>query len=334
VEARASERIVTMSSRRLPRRSGSFAIIILALIPPATLGAQSLPVGDGHVTDRPEVGNVYACRAVFRGGGARHDGLWFHGDTWNPTEKPHVAGAVLWPEAALDLSRNGELLEVETNGLPLDEPTGVFPITASDSVYRYDTNPNPIGPQDLDFEIPLQPQDADRPSCLPMGMIGFTVTGVAFYSALDDAGRDAAAHEIQDDCDGHPQANAQYHYHNASPCIPGADTDQVVGWALDGFPILGMRGSDGTELSNQDLDACHGREEDVAVDGRTYDYAYHLTREYPYTLGCFSGKLLPSTLSSIRAGLQPARRRGRGRRWGRAGTEAPELGDPDPSSGQ
>ena len=146
-----------------------------------------------------------------------------------------------------------------------------------------------------------------------MGMIGFTVTGVALYSALDDAGRDAAAHEIQDVCDGHPQANAQYHYHNASPCIPGSRSDTLVGWALDGFPILGMRDAKGALLTDADLDACHGRREPVRIGGRTYSYAYHLTREYPYSLGCFAGPVLEGTLGDVHAGFAPSRRGRSGR---------------------
>jgi hypothetical protein len=228
---------------------------------------------------------------------------------------------MLWPDAAFTLAPSDGELQFEGNGLPVREPTGIFPISPSDSVYRYDTNPNHVGAQHLDFEIPLHPVVAAEASCLPMGMIGFTLTGVAFYSALDDAGRDAAAHEIQDDCDGHPQVNAQYHYHNASPCLPGVDTDEVVGWALDGFPILGLKDANGAWVTDADLDACHGRHGQVVADGRTYEYAYHLTREYPYTLGCFSGQLLPSTLQDAHDGLEPSRRggpgRGRGpaRRW-------------------
>ena len=144
-----------------------------------------------------------------------------------------------------------------------------------------------------------------------MGMIGFTVTGVAIYNALDDAGRDAAAHEIQDLCDGHPQHAGQYHYHSSSPCLPGAESDTVVGWALDGYPILGMRDAGGKLLTNGDLDACHGRAETVTVSGRTYNYAYRLTREYPYTLGCFTG--------ALRAGTRRATRHRRGPPPGRRG---------------
>jgi len=60
-----------------------------------TIGAPdptALPIGDGKVTDYPEAGNVFSCRQNFRPGGADHSGPWFHGDTWNPLEKPHVVG--------------------------------------------------------------------------------------------------------------------------------------------------------------------------------------------------------------------------------------------------
>lgn len=284
------------------------AVLCAAVIPGQGF-AHELPVGDGRITDHPVVGNVYACRTVFRQHAARHDGPWFHGDTWDPSEKPHVAGHVLWPAAAYTLTPYADYLRFQGNGLPIQQPTGIFPISPTDAVYQYDTNPNRIEAQQLDFTIPATPQFAGQPHCLPMGMIGFTLTGVALYNALDDAGRDAAAHEIQDPCDGHPQANSQYHYHSGSPCIPGIDSNKLVGWALDGFPILGMQDADGEWITNADLDACHGRAEEVTVAGRTYLYAYHLTREYPYTLGCFTGQLVEGVLQDVRDGLLLGRRK-------------------------
>ncbi|MDP2529800.1 MAG: YHYH protein [Candidatus Palauibacterales bacterium] len=287
----------------------SLALACLCAAAPGGMLAQSLPLGDGHVSDHPSRGDVYACRATFRGGGARHAGPWFHGDLWDPGEKPHVSGHVSWPDAFLSITPDGDELEIRGNGLPIRELTGAFPISPTDSVYRYDTNPNHVGAQRLDFPIPAAPAIAGRPGCLPMGMVGFTTTGVALYNALDDAGRDAAAHEIQDDCDGHPQANAQYHYHSASPCLPGVEGDSLVGWALDGFPILGLKDASGAYMTDADLDACHGRKEEVRVGGRAYGYAYHMTREYPYILGCFTGRVPGSTRDDIRRGLQTSRRR-------------------------
>ena len=44
-----------------------------------------------------------------------------------------------------------------------------------------------------------------------MGMVGIALNGVVVYNALDDAGRDAAAYEVQDQCGGHPQGSGEYH---------------------------------------------------------------------------------------------------------------------------
>lgn len=298
------------------RQAWIIAIAVLAALAvrPALAHEASveLPVGDGHVTDHPQAGNVYACRMNFRGGGARHTGDWFHGDTWNPAEKPHVKGEVYWPQASISMKASGDDMEVQSNGLPVKEPTGKFPISPSDPAYQYDTNPNAVKEQSLSFSIPLYPVEASEPSCLGMGMIGFTVTGVALYNALDDAGRDAAAHEVQDICDGHPQGRGQYHYHSSSPCLPGATENKLVGWALDGYPIFGMKDASGKLITNADLDACHGRAEKITIDGRAYDYAYRLTREYPYTLGCYHGQLRRETLRAIHQGMGPPRDRGMG----------------------
>lgn len=293
---------------RLAKRGAGLAAMVLA----APVGAHALPVGDGHVSDHPVAGDVFACQTQFRGGGARHTGDWFHGDTWESDAKPHVAGRVMWPQATFSLSAavgGADALFIESNGLPVGEPTGIFPISPSDPAYQYDTNPNAIATQTLSFAIPAHPARATQAACLPMGTIGVTTTGVAIYSALDDAGRDAAAHEVQDLCDGHPQGKGQYHYHSASPCLPGAEDDKLVGWALDGYPILGMRDANGMLLTDASLDACHGRAETVAVDGRHYDYAYRLTREYPYTLGCFSGVVQPATRQAIRRAMGPPMQR-------------------------
>jgi YHYH protein len=298
-------------------RKWTFNVVILVVALAIALGPQvkarnlapkELPVGDGKVSDQPKAGYVFACNSSFRTSGARHTGSWFHGDTWNPLDKPHVQGQVQWPNASFGTSAQGNTLSVKSNGLPVGTPTGTFPIARNDPAYAYDTNPNPSSAQQLVFNIPLKPVKAEEPSCLSMSMIGFTVNGVAFYNALDDAGHDAAAHEAQDLCDGHPQGKGQYHYHSGSSCLPKGN-NAIVGWALDGYPILSMNDAAGKLLTNADLDVCHGRAEQAIVDGRTYNYAYRLTREYPYTLSCFAGQILPETRQSIRQSMGPPRPR-------------------------
>src|SRR5581483_7753744 len=104
-------------------------------------------------------------------------------------------------------------------------------------------------------------------------------------------GHDAPAHEVQDGCAGHPNPGGTYHYHSISPCIPHInDRNALVGYALDGFGIFGPYAEDGNEFTSADLDECHGITSLIPWNGKTVMmYHYVLTRDYPYTIGCFRG---------------------------------------------
>jgi len=193
------------------------------------------------------------------------------------------------------VATQGATRRLSGKSLP-DHGTGAFPIERSDPLYQYDRNPNGISARSISFDLPTNPAVAASPSCLPMGPIGVALTGTLIYNALDAIGLDAAAHEIQDKCNGHPQGRGQYHYHSASDCMEelgkGSDGHSgPVGYALDGFGIYGTLGANSTHLSNANLDVCHGHVETVMWDGKSVQmYHYHLTDEYPCTLGCFAGK--------------------------------------------
>ncbi|EDP64653.1 hypothetical protein BAL199_04314 [alpha proteobacterium BAL199] len=253
----------------------------------AQSGDAWLPLGDGRISTSPQRGNVFVCQTRFEGGGAHREGTWIRGDRWNPDLKPTVDGRVTWPNARLAITVEGSERVVRANNLP-SHPTGRYPVSSSDDAYQYDRNPNRIRERDVLLRLPADPAPARTASCVPMSMIGFALTGAAIFNALDGLGRDAAAHEILDGCAGHPERQGRYHYHGPSPCT--ADDDEPVGYALDGFGIFGVHGEDGRELSNADLDACHGHVGVVRWNGdRRAIYHYHLTREYPYSLGCFTG---------------------------------------------
>lgn len=283
----------------------------------AVLDIHRLPLGDGHISATPKRGYVMACRSgPGRRGGARHSGPWIHGDTWSLVEKPHVRGRVMWSQATFsirDVGTGATMTRlVQGNGLPVATPTGRFPISPMDPAYQFDTNPNHISAYHLALSLPLNPQIAAKPSCVPMGIVGVALNGVAIFNALDDGGRDAVAHEVQDLCGGHPQSAGIYHYHGPSPCLPSETEDnQLVGYAIDGFGIYSMYDSAGKEVTNADLDACHGRVSSVEWNGRRVDmYHYVLTREYPYTIGCFRGKPVaaPRIGNRRRPGLPRGRR--------------------------
>lgn len=258
------------------------------------LDPKHLPIGDGKTTETPTKGFLFPCQTSFRGGaGAFRDGSWIHTDgTWDQTSKPIVSGDVAWDHYRYEIRVEGDKRKLVGNGLP-DHHTGTFPIPRDDDAFNYDRNPNSIRETTIEFSLPLVPALAKTPSCVPMGTIGVMSSGVALFNAVDEQGRDAVAHEIQDKCDGHPQREGQYHYHSLSRCLEkgnGNGHSQLFGYALDGFGIYGRFGEDGKELTDADLDECHGHTHEIIWDGKpVVMYHYHATREFPYTVGCYRG---------------------------------------------
>ena len=261
----------------------------------------AIPLGDGKVGASPKAGYVDSCTASFRSGRAQHTGPWIDtaAGTWNAATKVSVQGSVTWPQATHAFTLQGNTRVVTTNDLPVGLPTGTFPIAATDPAFQYDRNPNHIVAQSLHYTLPADPVAAATPSCLGLGPIGVMIDGVALFDALDAAGRDAGAHEIQDTCGGHPQSRGIYHYHDVSSCLldeaPGTST--LVGYALDGYGIYVERNAQGNLPTDADLGVCHGRTSPVMWNGKLTDiYHYDVTLEYPYTLGCYHGTPVPSHL--------------------------------------
>lgn len=252
-----------------------------------------LPLGDGKVSTTPQVGYIYLCNTQPTGqGGAGTDGPWIHSDgTFDLTAKAVVDGNVQWAEHAFKITLDGSVRHITTNDLP-NHGTGVYPIASTDDAYQYDRNPNSIKKQDYLADLPTMPTVADKPTCLTGGAIGITLSGTVIFNGLDAGNRDAVAHETQDSCQGHPQQDGAYHYHNLSSCLPDTESGQsaLMGYALDGFGIYGPRDANGNILTNADLDECHGTTSEVDWDGqRVTMYHYVATYEYPYTLGCYRG---------------------------------------------
>lgn len=260
----------------------------------ATIDPTALPIGDGKTSmTTPAVGWVLTCMPPnAQIGGAFKDGPWIHGTTWDSTSKTKVQGAVSWPSAAYRTSVDGGTRSITTNDLPDHDDTGVFPIAASDPAYAYDRNPNSIQAQSTTVSLPVDPVAAPKPTCVGGGAVGILANGVYLFDALDGPGRDAVAHETQDDCDGHPGPDEAYHYHDIPTCLRSVATGPStrVGWAYDGFPIYVERDGAGNLPTDADLDVCHGRTSAVLLDGKVVTtYHYDATLEYPYTLGCYHG---------------------------------------------
>jgi hypothetical protein len=250
----------------------------------------ALPLGSP--APKPLRGGLFACPTGPPRGVPFPPGPWIDqaGGTWDASEKVAVRGELRWSRATYIEEVVDEVRRIRSNGLPVDTITGDFPIDRSDPAATHDRNPNQIAQYELSIELPLAPELADEPACLPRGPIGIMGNGVALYSALDDQRRDAVAHETQDACDGHPDQRSRYHYHAVPSCMLAAATgpSTVVGWAFDGHPIVVERDRDGRLPTNADLDECHGRTSPVVLDGELVTaYHYSVTREFPYVVGCF-----------------------------------------------
>lgn len=265
--------------------------------PPTTSSAidlTKLPLGDGKVsTTAAKIGYVFAC-TIPTSTNPPGKAPWINADgvSWNSTAKITVQGAVTWMSSFTTHLVNGRL-SITGNGLPAHS-TGTFPVRASDPAYSYDKNPNAIQAVSVAWGLPGNPAVAAKPTCTNLGSIGILLTGARLYNALDAAGRDAAAHEVQDACGGHPQRRGIYHYHDLSRCMTQVDTvgshSPLVGYIADGFGIYGNLGEQGKALTNADLDACHGHTHALTMNGATVtQYHYHTTKEYPYTIGCYAG---------------------------------------------
>lgn len=260
--------------------------------PPAD--TTKLPVGTSRVSlTGPSVGGLFACDAGNSRGGAQKAGPWIDeaAGTWDLTKKTSVQGEVSWPMAFYSETVTGETRNITSNGLPVGEITGTFPIASTDPAYAYDRNPNRIATSDVNISLPVSPTAAAAPNCLGKGQIGVLVNGVSLFAPLDEANRDAVAFETQDRCDGHPQQQSVYHYHEIPSCIRDAATgaSTVVGYAYDGYPIVVERDAEGNLPTNADLDQCHGRTSLITLDGKAVEsYHYSATYEFPYFIGCFT----------------------------------------------
>lgn len=250
-----------------------------------------LPLGDyKYTTTGPKKGSVYLCNVASGGQGAQGTPPWIGSSTWNSNEKIAVEGENSWPNASITITVVNGTRTIVTNDLPTVGTTGNFPIESTDPAYQYDSNPNSTEAQDFTFALPAAPTAATAPQCI-YGEVGVMTNGVLLLDGFDAEYRDAAAHELQDSCDGHPHEDGVYHYHSLSSCIPDATETNIIGWAFDGYPITGPEISADRYLTTADLDECHGITSPIMENGQMVNtYHYVMTQDFPYSVSCFHGK--------------------------------------------
>ncbi|WP_436792884.1 YHYH protein [Actinospongicola halichondriae] len=180
--------------------------------------------------------------------------------------------------------------------------------------YTYiETSPGSPAAGDYTFTIPATPTMADEVTDVPaLGTAAVALNGVPIYGPTEGTGGDVLSLVgALSECGSH-NGPTGFHIHqiltseNTDCLITPADAaaaPQLVGYALDGYPIYtGIdQYTSSWELTDEslfatdtwaahtyveglgDLDQCNGRTDD---DG---NYAYYTTATFPYVLGCYSG---------------------------------------------
>jgi len=191
---------------------------------------------------------------------------------------------------SVSLVLDGEYYMFTSNGVP-DHETGTFP---------GNSNPNQLQAQNHNFMIPANPQYADEVSCIPLGPIAFATNGIPLFNPFNANGENAVegeTAEVFDDCDGHPDQRGTYHYHQIPSCVPNSETNEIVGIALDGFPVYGPYDENMQPVLTEHLDECHGKE----VNGH---YRYHMSTDFPYIISCYKGVVSQDVQQRLDRGIQ------------------------------
>ena len=266
------------------------AVALLAMLAPATASAaktgQSFGLGDGLVsTAGPGVGRALGC-GPFVPGPAPGPLPWISGRAWTPSDRPVIAGALVWPTAVFALDPAGSKTAFAGNGLPVVTVTGSFPAADGPALAAHD----------IRGAFAEEPRVRSRPRCVdPSLPVAIAANGVPILPTFDAGGRDLFAREVTDRCGGRTDAAGLYRYRGASPCLgrraSGRAHSGLVGWARDGFPLYGPRGARGLPLRSHDIDDCHGHTHRLGSgEVKRSLYHYHATPDFPYAIGCFRGR--------------------------------------------
>lgn len=194
---------------------------------------------------------------------------------------------------ATSVAVDGDYIVIKSNGIP-DHKSPYFKGTTFESTMyeayngtnsKFAQNPSTIVSQTLTFKIPANPKEATTKSATPLGPIGVSLNGIAFFNQY--AGQGAPLKdEINsfDQYNGHPQMQGQYHYHVEPTYLTQLKgKDALLGFLLDGFPVYGPL-ENGKTLTDSDLDVYHGHT-GITTEYPNGIYHYHTTADAPYING-------------------------------------------------
>lgn len=195
---------------------------------------------------------------------------------------------------ASDIYISGDYVVIETPGTPDHKSPYYLDTQWENAQYeayngnnpQFHLNPNRISEFTMTYKIPLNPTVDANHTATPLGPIGVSLNGVAFYNQYAGPNNQPLTNEINsfDQFNGHPQQQGNYHYH-LEPVYLTANNGQeaLLGFLLDGFPVYGPM-ENGQLVQESDLDDYHGHTH-ATTDYPDGIYHYHITSVDPYING-------------------------------------------------
>ena len=211
-------------------------------------------------------------------------------DDGNDTGTDEVPAVYKKIYGASDIYLEGNFVVIKTNGTP-DHKSPYYTDAAKYEAYNgtnsaWNQNPNKIASFNFTFKIPLNPVKASNNAATPLGVMGVSLNGVAFFNQYAGPNNQPLTSEINsfDQYNGHPQQQGVYHYHVEPLYLTSTKgKDALLGFLLDGFPVYGVT-ENGATVQNADLDEFHGHTHATA-DYPNGIYHYHITGAAPYING-------------------------------------------------
>ncbi|MBI5693120.1 MAG: YHYH protein [Verrucomicrobia bacterium] len=174
----------------------------------------------------------------------------------------------------------GQYLHVESSGLP------AHPMMVGITAWQQQVPlPQPYTGANA-WRLPLHPVPAEKPISIRdrflRGAVALAVNGIPIFNPQNNRGEISQEIGELDQWGGHCGRADDYHYHVAPLHLQDVlGAGAPVAYALDGYPIYGLKEPDGSTPTG--LDAWQGHE--TAVLG----YHYHASLSYPYVNGGFRG---------------------------------------------
>lgn len=205
--------------------------------------------------------------------GPQAGGIWMSGGTVHDVDGPFIRNL-----ATFYNDDTWQLFDPETGKIRVTDSIEACQAAARPDVdpayrnYCVQCLPEYLGADaTMTYVIPLHPQASVRPGPTARGHSGIASNGVLLDGP---APVDAilGAHTIApfDDCGGHVNPHAGYHYHAVTACLddisPQRSHGAQIGIAMDGYQIFAHHLGDGSDPIG--LDQCHGH----SIEGMTYHY--------------------------------------------------------------